>query len=424
MRSRVVSRRLVLLEGHLGSGGGGSQACFGSRGMQSSAVGASTEEPILVEDHGNEVVEVCLNRPSKLNTLTLEMVRKVYPWYNEWLASGKKMCVVMSAKGGKAFCAGGDVAAVRESTLSGGSLGVDFFYEEYQVNQRTNLRENLTQVSLWDGIVMGGGVGLSLHGAFRVATEKTMFAMPETAIGLFPDVGCTHALSRLPKGKALGLYLALTGVRLGPEDCMWSGLCTHYIPSAKLGKSLIESLTNTEKLSKDEIDSALRELGSGEFPPRAEYPVKSLQVNHEFIERCFGKNSIEEILQELEAVSNEASATDNTKLWAKNTLKALMKGSPTSVKVTFEAIRRHASSSCSFEDALRNEYRITQRMIDPKEDFFEGVRAVLIDRDNSPKWKFSRIEDVLEEEVERFFAQLPADHPRGELHFPPTVEKR
>jgi enoyl-CoA hydratase/carnithine racemase len=179
-------------------------------------------------------LSISLDRPQKLNALDLPMIRQLRNVYDEWVVKPTAVKVVlMEGSGGKAFCAGGDVAAVQKECIAGGSLPSDFFYEEYQLNDIIATmfdRRGIVQIAVWDGITMGGGVGLSVHGKFRVATEHTVFAKPETAIGLFPDVGGTHVLSRVRGGMAVGLYIGLTGVRLGAADCLATGLATHYIP--------------------------------------------------------------------------------------------------------------------------------------------------------------------------------------------------
>lgn len=184
--------------------------------VMSTAEAASSKE-VVVHQNGR-FVEVLLNRPSKFNALNLSMVRVLSPLYDKWTSGDSVVdCVYMHGAGGKAFCAGGDVAEIREQVLSKGSLQHDFFFEEYQLNHKIATafeRRNLVQVSVWDGVTMGGGVGLSLHGRVRIATENTLFAMPECGIGLFPDVGGTFALSRLRVSCAVGMYIALTGCRL------------------------------------------------------------------------------------------------------------------------------------------------------------------------------------------------------------------
>eukprot|EP00971_Amphidinium_carterae_P174783 3464623-Amphidinium_carterae.1 len=179
-----------------------------------------------------------LNRPSKLNALNMNMMRLMNGALDAVDSrKGSLACLLVEGTGGKAFCAGGDVAAIREDSLKGGRLAADFFHEEYRgVHRLATMyaRTGCCQVSLLDGITMGGGVGVSIHGAFRVATEKTSFAMPEMAIGFFPDVGTTHVLSRLSCGMPVGLFLGMTGTRLTAWDCMRAGIATHFVPSANL----------------------------------------------------------------------------------------------------------------------------------------------------------------------------------------------
>ncbi|CAE8633348.1 unnamed protein product, partial [Polarella glacialis] len=183
---------------------------------------------------------VLLNRPSKLNALNLNMIRLLHDVMEEVdYRKGRLGCLIMEGAGGKAFCAGGDVVKVREESMNGGTLPQDFFYEEYAVVFRLATlyeRTGCCQVSLWDGVTMGGGVGLSAHGPFRVVTEKTVFAKPEMAIGLFPDVGSTHKLSRLKAGVNVGLFIGMTGKQLKAWDCLRAGIATHFVPAANLPK--------------------------------------------------------------------------------------------------------------------------------------------------------------------------------------------
>ena len=185
------------------------------RTMATAGLGQDEDEVKIIESES--FAEVLLNRPSKFNALSIGMVRTLNPMYDKWLSGGSPInCIYMHGAGTKAFCAGGDVAEIREQVISGGPLPQDFFFEEYQLNHKiaTAFEQAVVQVSVWDGVTMGGGVGLSLHGKIRIATENTLFAMPECGIGLFPDVGGTYALSRLTASRAVGLYIALTGCRL------------------------------------------------------------------------------------------------------------------------------------------------------------------------------------------------------------------
>jgi enoyl-CoA hydratase/carnithine racemase len=406
---------------------------------------------------------LCLNRPSKLNALDLPMVRALREQYDRWVVSGRDdgvpevACIVMRGAGGKAFCAGGDVAAVQRACLAGmpaaaaaaagagsagtapGYLPADFFFEEYQLNAiiaTMHAARGVAQIALWDGITMGGGVGLSVHGRFRVATERTLFAKPETAIGLFPDVGGTHMLPRLAGavgGAAAGLYVGLTGVRLRAADCLASGLATHYVPSARLAE-LDAELARLDDGSgggggggggggaiweEEALDEMLVRLGGGAAPPEPEGGAL-LAPHADAIRRCFGGGSggaaatttAEEIVERLRAEPGE---------WAAATLASLTRMSPTSVKLTIAACARHGGEGVSISTALEQEYRLSQRCMRPQphSDFREGIRAVLIDKaPASAVWDPPTLAGVTAEHVGAFFAPLESDHPRGELVLP------
>jgi len=310
---------------------------------------------------------------------------------------------------GRALCAGGDVAEVRQGVIEGTSYPADFFSEEYELDYQIATlleRDNVVQVSLWDGIVMGGGVGLSLHSPIRVATENTLFAMPETGIGLFPDVGATWALSRLRAGAHVGMYLGLTGERLGAADCLYAGLATHFCPAEKL-PLLEEQLTRlTPEASIEEVSRAIHEVAAGAVP---EADKAKLEANAAAIEDCFGDLSrkAEDIVARLESHSSTN--------WSQKTLKTLLSKSPLSVKVSLEALRRH--QAVSLKEAFIAEYRLSQWFMRPApdSDFCEGIRAVLVDKDQSPKWQPATLPEVTNQKVEQFFEPLPADHACGEL---------
>jgi enoyl-CoA hydratase/carnithine racemase len=202
---------------------------------------ASATTPEVVFERRGSVAWLTLARPKALNALTLPMIRALHPALEQSASDASVRCIVMVGEGGKAFCAGGDVRAVCEAAQGGDAALPDaFFREEYQLNYAL-ARSPKPQVSVWDGIVMGGGAGLSVHGRFRVATERTLFAMPETGIGFFPDVGGSHFLQAAGMGRALGTYLALTGARLHAADLLYSGLATHFVPSAAMGSPGLES---------------------------------------------------------------------------------------------------------------------------------------------------------------------------------------
>lgn len=332
---------------------------------------------------------ITLNRPKALNAINLDMCRKITAQLKSWDTDNNIKMVVIKSASEKAFCAGGDVKFIIDSGVDGGKV---FFKHEYTLN---NLIGSLSvpYVALIDGIVMGGGCGLSLHGNFRVATEKALFAMPETAIGLFPDVGASHFLNRLPG--SLGLYFGLTGERVRGRDVFKAGVATHFVPSHKMS-SLEEELTRIEKPDQMKIERVLtkyQEQWQDEY--RKEF---SLKPHIGRINGIFGQSkSVEEIIAGLQE--------DNTE-WARKCLDTLAKMSPTSLKLTFEQLRR--GKTMTRAECLRMEFRMASRILEGK-DFQEGVRAVLIDKDNQPKWQPSKLEDVKAEDIEAYFKPLPYD---------------
>jgi len=345
------------------------------------------------------LARVLLDRPKALNALTLPMIETLAPALTAWAADEGVAAVLVEGAGERAFCAGGDVRAVWEKGRAGGPRGDDdltvvFFREEYRLNRQIH-RFPKPYVAFLDGITMGGGVGLSVHGSHRIVTERTMFAMPETGIGLFPDVGGTWFLTRAP-GR-LGEYLALTGARLKGRDVIDSGIGTHFVPSGRL-EDLTRTLSETRWQAGHErgqvtaaIEDAAGDPGPSEIGP-----------HRAVIDRCFGEESVEAIL--------DALARDGSD-FARETRDGLLKKSPTSLKVVFAQLRRGAG--LAIEDALRMEFRIVQRCMDGH-DFFEGIRAVLVEKDHAPKWNPDRLDAVAAADVEGYFAPLGA----RELTFP------
>merc|ERR1712166_1539932 len=260
------------------------------------------EDPVIIDRFGGMRL-VTLNRPKALNALNLEMIRSMYPLYKDWQTNATVGIIVQQGAGEKAFCAGGDVAALYRSKVDGvGEEGVtrSFFEEEYRLNE---LIGNSTKpvVSLLDGIFMGGGVGLSVHGGFRVVTERSMFAMPETGIGLFPDVGGSHFLARLP-GK-IGIYLALTGTRLKAADLVYSQIGSHFVPSDRLPELIdrLEQLEAPPSLMQQSIEFALDEVTA--FPEGE----SSLKQHRTQIDTLFAGGSVEEIVSALQEEGSEWS---------------------------------------------------------------------------------------------------------------------
>ena len=335
---------------------------------------------------------ITLNRPKALNALTLDMIRELERVLPAWEADPAIKAVVLRGAGDRAFCAGGDVAGLYREMQDdpAGTLRRDFFREEYIINRRV-YRYRKPWISLIDGIDMGGGVGLSVHGSYSIATEKFLFAMPETAIGLFPDVGGGYFLCRL-RG-ALGTFLALTGHRLRAADALWAGIVQAHVPSAGLD-DLVAAL-GAGDLSGENVRRQVDAVVAG-FA--ADPGAPALPVIMEEIDRCFSAATLQEIVTRLRARNNE---------WAQKQLDLLSNMSPTSMKVTVEQLRRCANRS--FEDTMTIEYRISQACMRPGHDFFEGVRALLIDKDQTPRWNPDSIEGVTAQMVEAHFEPAAND---------------
>ncbi|KAF9351673.1 hypothetical protein BGX26_010368 [Mortierella sp. AD094] len=321
-----------------------------------------------------------LNRPKALNALNLSMVRNMTPQLQAWDASDLCKVIVIKGSGGKAFCAGGDVRQVVElANAQKHDQALDFFAEEYKLNHMIATLKT-PFVAILDGITMGGGVGLSVHAPFRIATEKTLFAMPETNIGLFPDVGGSFFLPRLD-GET-GTYLGLVGTRLKGIDTVFAGIATHYVPSERL-TALEDRLSELETDNHDVINMAIEDFVSE--PKHGHKYV--LSENREAIDRCFRFNTIEEIFAALEK--------ENTPFGAE-TLKTLRTMSPTSLKVTLQQIREGANLGIA--DCFRMEHQLARQFLSGH-DFPEGVKALLIEKTLKPQWDPATVEDVDREQI-------------------------
>ncbi|XP_060558404.1 3-hydroxyisobutyryl-CoA hydrolase, mitochondrial-like isoform X1 [Ruditapes philippinarum] len=351
---------------------------------------SSVDDEVLIQQIDTKGI-ITLNRPKALNALNLNMIQKIMPQMTTWENDPHMTMVIMKGTGDKAFCAGGDIVAVTESGKLGGQLAKDFFKEEYILNNKIGTYE-IPYIAFIDGITMGGGVGLSVHGTYRVATERTLFAMPETAIGLFPDVGGGYFLSRL--GGRLGIYLALTGFRLKGRDVQKAGVATHFVQSDKmhaLEESLLK-LHDPEPLDVAHVLDKFQHESTG--IPDTDFILRD---HMEEINRLFEGETVEEIMQNLEKDGSP---------WASKQLEILKKMSPVSMKITLRLLNE--GSARTLQEDLEVEYRLSQRCIEDK-DFYEGVRAVLIDKDQSPKWDPTTVEGVTKEHVDWYFSPLPPE---------------
>lgn len=339
---------------------------------------------------------ITLNRPKALNALSLPMIRVIEPQLAVWAGDPTIRAVVIRGTGDKAFCAGGDVVAISDAGLRerhrevAHSLTVDFFREEYGLNHRIH-RFPKPFIALIDGISMGGGFGLSVHGSHRVITERALFAMPETAIGLFPDVGGGWFLSQCPG--QLGVYLGLTGYRCRATDCLHVGYATHHVPSGRLDEVMAALLEADWPDAADRRHSdAVVNAVLGRFAT-APGPAP-LAEQRPAIDRCFSHTTVEDIFTALKAEGDD---------WAADTLDTLRRMSPTSLKIALRQIRECAG--LEYEDTVTVEYRMMQSCL-AGHDFYEGVRALLVDKDRNPRWHPPDLGQVSQDMIDRHFAPL------------------
>ncbi|QIG53732.1 enoyl-CoA hydratase/isomerase family protein [Altererythrobacter sp. BO-6] len=339
-----------------------------------------TDEVLISTD--GAAGKLSLNRPKALHALTLEMCHAMSAALSEWANDDAVKAVILDHAEGRGFCAGGDINLLRESALNdGGVSGRKFFHDEYQLNHQM-FSYGKPIVAFMDGITMGGGVGISQPCKFRVATENTRFAMPETGIGLFPDVGGGWYLSRLV-GR-LGQFLALTGARLDGAECLWAGIATHYLPHDKLEEAKARIADHPDRIS-----GILSELSVTPPPAR-------IEGNADKIAKHFASDRYEDILSSLEAADTDWAAKERDTLGTK---------SPQTCKVALRQLAESAKLT-DFADNMRMEYRIASRVL-TRPDFAEGVRAVIVDKTGDPKWDPPTPEGVSEELLDQIFAPLP-----------------
>ena len=334
----------------------------------------------------NDFGVVTLNRPDALNALNWDMVKAFRSRLIEWERSPAVKAVLIKGAGERAFCAGGDLRWLYDRAKDDPGFACGFFREEYRLDA---LLHHFTKpcVALIDGIVMGGGVGVSVHGDFRVAGDRTLFAMPETGIGMFPDVGGGHFLPRLHDG--LGLYYALTGARAKAADCMAAGIATHYVPTEQMATLERELTTLPLGPRPHAAIEALLDEFSGD--PGAAH------VNHirPALKSLFdGWRSFDAFYAALKADGHDVAG---------DMRRILARMSPTSLKLTFEQLRR--GHALDFDDCLRMEFRIVSRVM-KGHDFFEGVRAQIVDKDKAPRWSPASVEGVSDAEIAKYFEPL------------------
>jgi enoyl-CoA hydratase len=332
-----------------------------------------------------------INRPKALNALTLDNYRRIDPALREWAADPSVHGVLVRGAGDRAFCAGGDVRAVYEAgrAISGPlDLTAVFFREEYELIRRIHHFPK-PYIAIIDGITMGGGAGISVNGAYRIATERTLFAMPETGIGLFPDVGATRFLNRCPGH--VGRYLGLTGARLNAADALYCGFATHFVVHDRLDE-LVTALA-TAKAERSLIDDMLDSQAVDPGPA----PLEALRPA---IDRCFAGDTVEAIL---DALATEAASGGAHAVWAEETRAGLLTKSPTSLKITLRQLT--IGRGYDLDAALTLEYQLTQHVM-AGHDFYEGVRATLIDKDQKPQWRPATLAEVSNSMVDAYFVPI------------------
>lgn len=345
-----------------------------------------SQETVFTQD--GALGRIRLDRPQALNALTPRQFTDIAARLLQWAEDPAIGTILIEGAGERAFSAGGDIRVVWDAHLRGDhAANVAVFRDEYRLDRLIHHYPK-PYVAVMDGIVMGGGAGVSVNGRFRIATERTLFAMPETAIGFFPDVGATSFLSRLPG--MLGLYLGLTGTRLGAADCLWAGIATHYVPSGEIDK-VIAALAGGEGVG-DTLTRFHRDPGAS-----------GLAADQARIDYCFAQLSLDEIV---------AALADETAPWAQQARTALARNSPTALKATFRQLTE--GRVLGFDDAIRREFRLACRFL-AHPDFPEGIRAMVVDKDKAPRWIPRVLDEVRDEDMTALFAPLGED----ELEFLP-----
>ncbi|MFJ9407224.1 enoyl-CoA hydratase/isomerase family protein [Streptomyces sp. NPDC101393] len=340
----------------------------------------SDDDSVLLHTEGRAGY-LTLNRPRALNALNHAMVRRIDEALTAWEHDPAVATVVIGGAGTRGLCAGGDIRSIHDDARAGGGEASRAFWrDEYRLNARI-ARYTKPTVALMDGIVMGGGVGVSAHGDVRVVTDRSRIAMPETGIGFVPDVGGTYLLSRAPG--EVGTHLALTGDAVGAADALLCGLADHFLPSERLPEF-------GAALAGSELPDALRRFA-------APAPDGELAAHRGWIDACYAAGTVEEIVDRLERAGEQG---------AKEAAATLLSRSPTALKVTLAALRR-ARGLGTLEEVLDQEYRVSCTALGSP-DLVEGVRAQIIDKDRNPRWSPSRLQDVPAAEVDRHFRPLGA----------------
>lgn len=336
-----------------------------------------------------------LNRPKQLNALSAAMVSRLLELFLACAEDSSVKFIILKGKG-RAFCAGGDVAAVVHDINRGNwKSGADYFRKEFTLNY-VIATYNKPQVSILNGIVMGGGAGVSVHGRFRIATENSLFAMPETGLGLFPDIGASYFLSRLPG--FFGEYVGLTGAKLDGAEMLACGLATHFVQSERL-PLLEEALVKA-----DSSDPMIISTTIGDFSHEPNLKKNGAYRRLDVINKCFSRRTVEEIIAAL-----EREYADKKDDWISSTIQSLKKASPMSLKISLRSIREGRLQGIG--KCLVREFRMVCHVMlgEISKDFVEGCRAILLDKDRNPKWEPSKLELISDEKVDLYFSKVDDD---------------
>lgn len=339
----------------------------------------------IAQGESGNIGIIILNRPSVLNSLNNTIINQMYEKLVAWAASPKIKAVIIKGSGEKAFCAGGDLRLTYELYQKKDANIISFFKDEYRLNSFIHYFPK-PYIAFLNGITMGGGVGVSMHGSHRIATERLVFAMPETGIGLFPDVGGTFFLPRLRNH--IGYYLGLTGNRINADDCCALEITQHKM-EVDAFEALIEKLAAT-KFKKNAYESVTEIIQQFNVPSRQ----STLLQDAPLIEEYFSAPTIELLIDKLQNSSQPL---------LHHVYETLQKKSPTSLKVTFKALQK--GSKLTFNECMEQEYRLVSHFI-RNHDFFEGIRAIIIDKDQQPKWQPSTLSEVTNEMVDNYFAPV------------------
>lgn len=341
----------------------------------------SEEKEVLSQIEGNAGV-ITLNRPKALNALSLSMIQEMTRILMEWKDDHRVRIVILQSASDKAFCAGGDVRSVYEAHLRGDNTYlVDIFQSEYMLNYLISIYPK-AYISMIDGLALGGGLGISVHGSYRLVTERASLGMPEANIGFFPDVGSSYFLNKCPG--EIGTFLGVLGESISGEDALYAGLATHRVNSTEL-PMVYQALVEAE--SESDVNDILQDAAGGQQDC-------FLQTHRSLIDRCFSFHTVEEIF---EALQHESQP------FVRDWLKSTLRKSPTSLKIALAMLRK--TKGMSLKEVLGLDFIVSQHCV-KGHDFFEGIRAVLVDKDNNPRWEPYHLSDVTADMIERCFEPL------------------